>query len=74
MERIIAFSLEHVLVPNALQFHRNFRVPAVFPQRSGSVPFRVPFAFTVKLLLSGTVYHDSDQLESSLATLVTVHN
>ena len=30
MERVIAFSIEHVLVQNVLQFHRNFGVPAAF--------------------------------------------
>ena len=64
MKRVIAFSIEHVLVQNALPFHRNFGVPAAFPQRSRSVPAAFHFAFqlrsnntfTVRLLLSGTVF------------------
>ena len=38
MECDIAFSIERVLVRNALQLHRNFGVPLAFPQRSICVP------------------------------------
>ena len=42
MERVIAFSIEHVLVQNALHFHRNFGVPAAFHLRSISRSICVP--------------------------------
>ena len=68
VERVIAFSIEHVLVQNVLQFHRNFGVPAafhfVFHLRSSN-------AFTVRLLLSGTVnavyFYSSAKISKSVA-------
>ena len=42
MERVIAFSIERVLVRNALQLHRNFGVPLAFPQRSISRSICIP--------------------------------
>ena len=59
MERVIAFSIEHVLVGNALQLHRNFGVPAAFHL---AFHMRSSNAFPVRLLLSGTVL--SQQLEN----------
>ena len=56
MEGVIAFSIERVLVQNALQFHRNFGVPAAF---HFAFHLRSSNTFTVRLLLSGTVV-DSD--------------
>ena len=52
MERVIAFSIERVLVRNALQLHRNFGVPAAF---HFAFHLRSSNAFPVRLLLSGTV-------------------
>ena len=52
MERVIVFSIEHVLVQNAFQFHRIFGVPAAF---HFTFHLRSSNAFTVRLLLSGTV-------------------
>ena len=49
MERVITFSIEHVLVQNALQLHRNFGVPAAFHLCSSALP--------VRLLLSDTVIY-----------------
>ena len=42
MERVLAFSIERVLVQNALPLTRNFGVPLVFPQRSISRSICVP--------------------------------
>ena len=42
MERVIAFSIERVLVRNALQLHRNFGVPLASPQCSISRSICVP--------------------------------
>ena len=63
MERVIAFSIEHVLVQNMLQFLRNFGVPAAF---HFAFHLRSSNAFSVKLLLSGTVDRINSYLVSSL--------
>ena len=51
-ERVIAFSMERILVQNAFQLMRNFGVPAAF---CFAFYLRSSNAFTVRLLLSGTV-------------------
>ena len=48
MERVIAFSIEHVLVQNVLQFHRHFGVPFAFHLRSICVPFAFHFMFHLR--------------------------
>ena len=54
--RVLNGKRYRVLVQNALQLHRNFTVPLAFPQRSIS---RASNAFSVRLLLSGTVSEQS---------------
>ena len=52
-DRVIAFSMERILVQNALQLMRNFGVPAAF---YFAFYLRSSNAFPVRLLLSGTVF------------------
>ena len=54
MKRVLVFSIEHVLVQNALQLTRNFGVPLAF---YFAFYLRSSNAFHVRLLLSGTVVY-----------------
>ena len=54
MERVLALSMEHVLVQNVPQLTRNFGVPTAF---YFAFYLRSSNGFRVRFLLSGTVYH-----------------